>query len=213
MPAAQCHPDRFRERAPAGGHERPRERLRRGRYPIGQRDDRGSGGRHTHRRAGSAGSALSRRWRTGRTDHRHRHRRGRGGSGLDQGGRGGRADRQVREPADHAGDPGPGLRHPPRTDRTRRAGALSHRRRAARGHALAEVHPVRRDQPAQDHGGHQHRRTPDPTGRTPECDDQRPEGRPACGHPAHGVGGEDGPSDPRQLHSHARLWPIWGSAT
>ena len=55
-----------------------------------------------------------------------------------QGGRRGRADRQVRQPADHPGDPGPRLRHPHRADRARPAGPLPHRRRAARGHALAQ---------------------------------------------------------------------------
>ena len=49
-----------------------------------------------------------------------------------QGDRRGRADRQVRQPADHPGDPGPRLRHPHRADRARPAGALPHRRRAAR---------------------------------------------------------------------------------
>ena len=84
-----------------------------------------------------------------------------------QGDRRGRADRQVRQPADHPGDPGPRLGHPPRADRARPAGAVPHRRRAARGHALAEGDPVRRHQPAEDHGRHQHRRAADPAGRPP----------------------------------------------
>ena len=39
----------------------------------------------------------------------------------------------------------PRLRHPRRADRARPAGALPHRRRAARDHALAQDHPGRRD--------------------------------------------------------------------
>ena len=84
--------------------------------------------------------------RRARRPHLRPRRRGGGGRGPLQGQRGrrGRADRQVRQPADHPGDPGPRLRHPPRADRARPAGALPHRRRAARGHALAQDHPVRR---------------------------------------------------------------------
>ena len=48
---------------------------------------------------------------------------------------------------------------------TRPAGALPHRRRAARGDALAQGDPDRRHQPPEDHGRHQHRRAPDPAGR------------------------------------------------
>ena len=66
---------------------------------------------------------------------------------------------------DHPGDQRPRLRHPPRADRARPARPVPHRRRAARDHALAAQHPVRRDQPAEDHGRHQHRRAPDPAGR------------------------------------------------
>ena len=44
-----------------------------------------------------------------------------------------RADRPLRQLADRAGDPEPGLRPAPRADRARPAGALPHRRRAARG--------------------------------------------------------------------------------
>ena len=43
--------------------------------------------------------------------------RGGGGPLQGQGDHRGRADRPVREPADHPGDPGPRLRHPPRADR------------------------------------------------------------------------------------------------
>ena len=105
-----------------------------------------------------------------------------------QGGRRGRADRQVRQPADHPGDPGPRLRHPPRADRARPAGPLPHRRRAARGHALAEVDPVRRDQPPQDHGRHQHRRAAHPAGRPPVGQRQRQEDRPPRRDPARRCG-------------------------
>ena len=93
---------------------------------------------------------------------------GRGGRPLQgQGDRRGRADRQVRQPAHHPGDPGPRVGHPPRADRDRPAGALPHRRRAARGDALAQGDPVRRHQPPEDHGRHQHRRAPHPAGRPP----------------------------------------------
>ncbi len=64
-----------------------------------------------------------------------------------QGDRRRRADRQVREPAHHAGDPGPRLRHPHRAGGERPAGPLPHRRRAARGHALAR-RPSRPASPA-----------------------------------------------------------------
>ena len=120
-------------------------------------------------------------------------------------GRRGRADRQVRQPADHPGGPGPRLRHPHRADRARPAGPLPHRRRAARGHALAEDDPGRRHQPAQDHGRHQHRRAPR-SRRTAACRSTRhgTQDRPARRDAADGVGREGRHADPRQLHGPPR---------
>ena len=62
----------------------------------------------------------------------------------------------------------PRLRHPHRADRERPARALPHRRRAARGDALAQVDPVRRHQPVEDHVGDEHRRAAHPAGRPAE---------------------------------------------
>jgi hypothetical protein len=115
----------------------------------------------------------------------------------------GRADRQVRQPAHHPGHPGPGLRHPHRAGREGPARPLPHRRRAARGDALAEVDHLRRHQPAQDHGGHQHRRAAHPAGRPAVGQRQRQEDRPARGDPAHRVGREDRHAHPGQLHGDA----------
>ncbi len=95
------------------------------------------GRRHQGRRPGGDRPVLPRRRRHGR-HHRVDGGRVRGGRPLQRPrGRRGRADRQVRQPADHPGHPGPGLGHPHRADRARPARALPHRRRAARGHALA----------------------------------------------------------------------------
>ncbi len=100
----------------------------------------------------------------------------------------GRADRQVRQPAHHAGDPGPRVRHPHRARREGPARPVPHRRRAARGHALAEVHHLRRHQPPEDHGRHQHRRAPHPAGRPAVGEHQRQEDRPARGDAARRCG-------------------------
>ena len=92
------------------------------------------------------------------------------------GGRRGRADRQVRQPAHQ-----PGRRTTARRDihveptETRPAHPLPHRRRAARGDALAAQHPGRRDQPPQGHGRHQHRRAPHPAGRPHRDEGRRPQ--------------------------------------
>ena len=59
-----------------------------------------------------------------------------------QGGLRGRADRQAGQPADHPGRGRPRIRHPHRAERARRARPLPHRRRAPRGDAPAEEHPV-----------------------------------------------------------------------
>ena len=155
-----------RGRPAARGHGRPGQRLRPRRHPLDHRAGRPPGGRHPRRRARRDRPVLPRRRRPGRP-HGRDGRRTDDDDDLVQGhgDRRGRADRQVRQPADHPGDPGPRLRHPHRADRARPAGALPHRRRAARGHALAASDPVRRHLPAEDHGRHRHRRAPHPAGR------------------------------------------------
>ena len=94
---------------------------------------------------------------------------------------------------------------------TRPAGPVPHRRRAARGHALAEDHPVRRHQPPEDHGRHQHRRAAHPAGRPPLGQRQRQEDRPARRDPADGVGREGRHAHPGQLHGHAWTCPTSAS--
>ena len=54
----------------------------------------------------------------------------------------------------------PRVRHPRRARRARPAHPVPHRRRAARGDAVAAKHPGGRDQPPEGHGRHQHRRAP-----------------------------------------------------
>ncbi len=85
----------------------------------------------------------------------------------------GRPDRQAGQPAHHPGGRRPGLRHPHRAGRARPPGPLPHRRRAPRGDATPEEHPVGDHQPAQDHGRHQHRRAPHPPGRPDQRHDRR----------------------------------------
>ena len=67
-----------------------------------------------------------------------------------------------------------------------------------------KAHPVRRHQPAEDHGRHQHRRAPHPAGRPPVGQRARQEDRPPRRHPADGVGREGRHADPGQLHGQAR---------
>ncbi len=105
--------------------------------------------------------------------HRIRPHAGRGG------GRG-RPDRQAR-PGDHdasRGRPSVGRAH--RADREGRARPVPRRRRAPRGHALAEEHPGRAHQPSEGHGRPQHRREARPAGRARVAAGQQPE-RWTCG--------------------------------
>ena len=62
-----------------------------------------------------------------------------------------RADRAVRQLADRAGDPEPRLRPAPRAHRGRHAGALPHRRRAARDRHRAARRAGGADLPPEDH--------------------------------------------------------------
>ena len=68
---------------------------------------------------------LPRRRRPRRPDQRPRRRRGGRGPLQGQGDRRGRADRQVRQPADHPGDPGPRLGHPPGAEGDTTCGSAS----------------------------------------------------------------------------------------
>ena len=76
--------------------------------------------------------------------------------------------------------------------------SVPHRRRAARGDALAAQHPGRRHQPPEGHGRHQHRRAPHPAGRPHQHEGRRPRHRPSCRDPADGVRREGRHADPRQ---------------
>ena len=96
------------------------------------------------------------------------------------------------------GGGGPRLRHPRRARRARPPHPVPHRRRAARGDALAAQHPGRRDQPPQGHGRHQHRRAPHPAGRPHQHEGRRPRHRPPCRDPADGVRREGRHANPRQ---------------
>ena len=93
---------------------------------------------HDHRAAPARGERPRRRRRKPgpgfRAEHGHRARVGRG--------RG--ADRALRQLADRAGHPQPRLRPAPRADRARHAGALPHRRRAARDRHRARSASSRR---------------------------------------------------------------------
>ena len=109
-------------------------------------------------------------------------------------------DRAVRQPAGQPGHPGPRLRHPHRAGRARRAGALPHRRRAARDAAGAEEHPERRHLPPEDHERHRHRRAPQASGRPDVGQARRAQDRPPRGDAAHGVGREGRHANPRQRH-------------
>ena len=66
------------------------------------------------------------------------------------------------------------------------------------------THHRGRDEPAQDHGRHRHRRAADPAGRPALGAVRRADGRPARRDPADGVGREDRHADPRQLDGQPR---------
>ncbi len=90
------------------------------------------------------------------------------------GDRRGRADRQVRQPADHPGDR---TTEPPTSTSSRPSttcgcGTAS-TACCTRSCARPEADPVRRHQPAQDHGRHQHRRAAHPAGRSAVGDRRR----------------------------------------
>ena len=93
---------------------------------------------------------------------------------------------------------GPRVRHPRRADRARPAHPVPHRRRAARGDALAAQHPGRRHQPPEGHGRHQHRRAPHPAGRPHLDEGAGPRHRPARRDAADGVRREGRHAHPRQ---------------
>ena len=138
VPAAHARPGALRRRQARHRDGRPGQRHRAGRRPLDRQGRPQAGRVDPRRRHGGDRPRLPRRRRARQPEHGHRGPQHRGGGPHpDQGGRRGRPDRQVREPADHPGDPGRRLGHPHRADRARPARALPHRRRAARGDALA----------------------------------------------------------------------------
>ena len=141
--------------------------------------------------------------------HRHRRRRGRAGRDRrrrrrDRPRRTSRSSSRTRRSSSSStcsstqavGDRASDIHVEP--TETRPAHPVPHRRRAARGDALAAQHPGRRDQPPQGHGRHQHRRAPHPAGRPHQHEGRRPRHRPARRDAADRVRREGRHANPRQ---------------
>ena len=187
---------------PAGrGHGRPEQRVRRRRHPHHHRCRGAHGGRRRGRRSWPPSTSTTASTPTPRSITAQASSTFEAEDDLT-------SVREVTEDAPIVklvnllitqAIAGPGVGHPHRAGRARPAGPLPHRRRAPRGDAAAEEHPVGHHQPAQDHGRHQHRRAAHAPGRPHQRHDRRPRRRPAGRHPAHGLRREGRHADPRQV--------------